>query len=59
MMGGPIDAAPCRTQVNNLATEKSLSWFENNGIHRVPPTYQAPAGAVYPGFLQARRLQSR
>jgi poly(3-hydroxybutyrate) depolymerase len=37
MMGGPIDPRKSPTAVNDLATEKPFSWFENK---------------VYPGFLQ-------
>ena len=52
MMGGPIDARLSPTTVNNLATNKSLAWFENNVIHRVPVNYPGAGRAVYPGFLQ-------
>jgi poly(3-hydroxybutyrate) depolymerase len=52
MMGGPIDARKSPTSVNNLAMNKSLSWFENNVIHRVPVNYPGAGRAVYPGFLQ-------
>ncbi len=52
MMGGPIDARRSPTAVNNLATNKSLSWFDNNVIHRVPPNYPGAGRPVYPGFLQ-------
>jgi len=52
MMGGPIDARKSPTSVNNLATNKSLSWFENNVIHRVPVNFPGAGRAVYPGFLQ-------
>ena len=52
MMGGPIDARKSPTAVNNLATNKSLSWFENNVIHRVPVNFPGTGRAVYPGFLQ-------
>jgi poly(3-hydroxybutyrate) depolymerase len=52
MMGGPIDARKSPTAVNNLAMNKSLAWFENNVIHRVPPNYPGAGRAVYPGFLQ-------
>jgi len=52
MMGGPIDARKSPTAVNNLATNKSLAWFENNVIHRVPVNYPGAGRAVYPGFLQ-------
>jgi len=52
MMGGPIDARKSPTAVNNLAVNKSLSWFENNVIHRVPVNYPGAGRRVYPGFLQ-------
>jgi poly(3-hydroxybutyrate) depolymerase len=52
MMGGPIDARKSPTAVNNLATNKSISWFENNVIHRVPVNYPGAGRRVYPGFLQ-------
>ncbi len=52
MMGGPIDARKSPTSVNNLATNKPHSWFENNVIYRVPPNYPAAGRRVYPGFLQ-------
>ncbi|MEO8059083.1 MAG: polyhydroxyalkanoate depolymerase [Burkholderiales bacterium] len=52
MMGGPIDARLCPTAVNNLATNKPYSWFENNVIQRVPTNFPGSGRAVYPGFLQ-------
>jgi len=52
MMGGPIDARRSPTSVNNLATNKSYEWFENNVIHRVPQNYPGEGRRVYPGFLQ-------
>src|SRR6185369_11319324 len=52
MMGGPIDARKSPTAVNNLATNKSLGWFETNVIHRVPPSFPGAGRRVYPGFLQ-------
>jgi poly(3-hydroxybutyrate) depolymerase len=52
MMGGPIDARRSPTAVNNLAMNKSHSWFENNVIYRVPLNYPGAGRAVYPGFLQ-------
>lgn len=52
MMGGPIDARRSPTAVNNLAMNKSYSWFENNVIHRVPTNYPGEGRRVYPGFLQ-------
>ena len=52
MMGGPIDARKSPTSVNNLATNKSFSWFENNVIYRVPANFPGAGRRVYPGFLQ-------
>ena len=52
MMGGPIDARRSPTAVNNLATNKSHSWFENNVIYRVPANFPGAGRRVYPGFLQ-------
>lgn len=52
MMGGPIDGRKSPTAVNNLATQRSFEWFENNVIHRVPENYPGAGRRVYPGFLQ-------
>jgi poly(3-hydroxybutyrate) depolymerase len=52
MMGGPIDARKSPTAVNNLAMNKSHSWFENNVIFRVPQNFPGAGRSVYPGFLQ-------
>jgi poly(3-hydroxybutyrate) depolymerase len=52
MMGGPIDARKSPTSVNNLATRKPYSWFEQNVIQRVPDKYPGFMRRVYPGFLQ-------
>jgi poly(3-hydroxybutyrate) depolymerase len=52
MMGGPIDARKSPTAVNNLATTKPYSWFENNVIYRVPSNFAGAGRRVYPGFLQ-------
>ena len=52
MMGGPIDATKSPTAVNNLAMNKSHSWFENNVIYRVPASFPGAGRRVYPGFLQ-------
>lgn len=49
MMGGPIDARKSPTAVNNLATNKSHSWFENNVIFRVPGNFPGAGRRVYPG----------
>ncbi|MFL9922811.1 polyhydroxyalkanoate depolymerase [Herbaspirillum lusitanum] len=52
MMGGPIDARKSPTAVNDLATEKPYSWFENTVIYPVPANYPGFGRKVYPGFLQ-------
>ena len=52
MMGGPIDARKSPTAVNDLATEKPFSWFENTVVYSVPANYPGFGRKVYPGFLQ-------
>ncbi|MEP7185737.1 MAG: polyhydroxyalkanoate depolymerase [Rhodanobacter sp.] len=52
MMGGPIDPRCSPTSVNNLATDRPLSWFKGNVIHTVPTNYPGRGREVYPGFLQ-------
>jgi poly(3-hydroxybutyrate) depolymerase len=52
MMGGPIDTRQSPTAVNNLATHKPLSWFEDNVIQAVPGNFPGRGRSVYPGFLQ-------
>ena len=51
MMGGPIDSRRSPTAVNNLATKRPYSWFEQHVIHRVPMKYPGYMRRVYPGFL--------
>lgn len=52
LMGGPIDTRRNPTQVNKLAEEKPLSWFENNVINYVPFPNAGMGRRVYPGFIQ-------
>ena len=52
MMGGAIDARRNPTQVNALAQRKSLEWFRNSVIFKVPSNYPGYLRQVYPGFLQ-------
>jgi poly(3-hydroxybutyrate) depolymerase len=52
MMGGPIDTRRNPTVVNALATRKSIEWFENNVIFKVPASHPGYLRRVYPGFLQ-------
>lgn len=52
LMGGPIDTRKSPTKVNELATTRDLSWFEDNVIFTVPGRYEGSGRRVYPGFLQ-------
>ena len=52
LMGGPIDTRVNPTAVNNLATTRSLAWFEKNVVAAVPARYPGAFRRVYPGFLQ-------
>ncbi len=52
LMGGPVDASRSPTEVNRLATGRSIAWFERNMIHTVPDRYVGRGRRVYPGFMQ-------
>lgn len=52
LMGGPIDARCSPTDVNSLATTRSLDWFRRTVITEVPGNYPGHGRRVYPGFLQ-------
>lgn len=52
LMAGPVDPRESPTSVNELAAKKSLGWFENMVIARVPQRYKGANRSVYPGFLQ-------
>ena len=52
MMGGPIDTREAPTSVNDVATERPISWFENTVITSIPLMYPGAGRRVYPGFLQ-------
>ena len=52
MMGGPIDTQRNPTSVNDFATRRPLSWFEQHVIQRVPVKYPGAMRRVYPGFMQ-------
>src|SRR6185369_8333773 len=58
LMAGPIDTRVNPTKVNDLATGKPISWFEQNLISRVPLRYPGAARRVYPGFLQLTAFMS-
>lgn len=52
MMGGPIDTREAPTEVNTVATQRPLAWFQNNVVLQVPMLYPGAGRRVYPGFLQ-------
>ncbi len=52
MMGGPIDTRENPTQVNKLAKEQPIEWFERNVVVEVPAPYPGAFRKVYPGFIQ-------
>ena len=58
LMAGPVDCRVNPTQVNLLATSKSIGWFERNLISRVPQNYAGFLRRVYPGFLQLAAFMS-
>lgn len=52
LIGGPIDTRINPTKVNELAETKSLEWFKQHVITRVPFNYPGFMRRVYPGFIQ-------
>ena len=52
LIGGPIDTRESPTEVNQLAKDKDLAWFEDNAVTTVPLNYPGFMREVYPGFLQ-------
>lgn len=58
LMGGPIDTRRNPTVPNKLATERSLAWFEQSVVTRVPVNYPGYMRRVYPGFLQLTGFMS-
>ena len=58
LMAGPIDCRVNPTQVNELATGKTIEWFEDNLISRVPWRHPGAMRRVYPGFLQLSAFMS-
>jgi polyhydroxyalkanoate depolymerase, intracellular len=58
LMGGPLDTRINPTKVNQVATSKPLSWFENSVIQTVPFVHAGRGRRVYPGFLQLQGFMS-
>jgi len=58
LMAGPIDCRVNPTKVNELATGRSIEWFEQNLITSVPLRFPGALRLVYPGFLQLAAFMS-
>ena len=58
LMAGPIDCRINPTEVNRLATDKPIEWFEKNLIGIVPLRYKGALRKVSPGFLQISAFMS-
>ncbi len=58
LMAGPIDCRVNPTKVNELATSKPISWFEQNLLATVPMRYPGAFRKVYPGFVQLAAFMS-
>ena len=58
LMAGPVDARVNPTKVNELATSRTIDWFEKNVIATVPHRYPGAGRRVYPGFLQITAFMS-
>lgn len=58
LMGGPIDTRVNPTQVNMLAKERDIGWFEENVIARTPAYYEGALRRVCPGFIMLAGFMS-
>jgi poly(3-hydroxybutyrate) depolymerase len=58
LLAGPIDTRINPTKVNELATQRPITWFEQNLISKVPLGYGGARRQVYPGFLQIAAFMS-
>jgi poly(3-hydroxybutyrate) depolymerase len=52
LMAGPVDCRVNPTKVNELATGRTIEWFEKNVIASVPLRFAGAGRRVYPGFVQ-------
>ena len=58
LMAGPIDVRVNPTRVNELASSKSIDWFESRLISTVPLPHPGAGRKVYPGFTQLLAFMS-
>ncbi len=52
LMAGPVDGRINPTEVNCLAVEHPLQWFDSHVISTVPLRFAGGGRRVYPGFMQ-------
>lgn len=58
LMAGPIDCRISPTEVNQLAMDHPIEWFEEKLIATVPTRYRGATRKVYPGFMQLTAFMS-
>jgi polyhydroxyalkanoate depolymerase len=58
LLAGPIDTRINPTKVNELATTRSIGWFEDNVVTIVPDRFAGRGRRVYPGFMQLAAFMS-
>jgi poly(3-hydroxybutyrate) depolymerase len=58
LMAGPIDVRVNPTEVDRLAGERPIGWFERHMISVVPWRYAGALRRVYPGFMQLAAFMS-
>lgn len=58
LMAGPVDVRMNPTKVNELATSKPMTWFEEKLIGVIPKQFDGTGRRVYPGFLQLMAFMS-
>lgn len=58
LMAGPVDCRVNPTEVNRLAVEKPIEWFERHLISHVPLPHAGFMRRVYPGFVQLTAFMS-
>ncbi len=52
LMAGPVDTSVNPTEVNRLANQHPIEWFEKHLITPVPQRFAGAGRLVYPGFVQ-------
>lgn len=58
LIGGPIDTEQSPTEVNELAMDNPITWFQSHVLSMVPSRHKGAMRLVYPGFLQLSGFMS-